>query len=1570
MRNKTLFIALVLGLGLTMIALWLLGAQVSSAVAAPEAERVQVSNAPDSEFHVCPSGCPYDSIQEAVEAASDGDVIKVAAGTYTGVSAREGITQMVYLSKAVTIQGGYTTSNWTTPAPEVNITTLDAHGQGRVFYISAEGIPTIAGLHITGGNASNQGRGEAGGGIYAEIKVQISPTNTTIADNHIYSNTAYNGGGVYLDQGAPFTLSGNTISSNTAGRAGGGMVAHAVAITMINNVFAGNSASLGGGLDVEFGEAVLQGNTFRANSAGEAGGGVFVYGSTAKFDTNVVVSNTASRGGGLAIFGKQDWRDSALVNTLVAENQASLEGAGIYISGAPLHLWHTTLARNSGGDGSGVTIGSWNPWASPGASTVDLTNTILVSQSVGLRVADGSTVNVDSILWYNTPITVSQNSGAVVSVQNQITGDPDFLDPDGGDYHIGAASAARDAGIVSRTLKDLDGQVRPMGFGYDLGTDEYSEAALSLVKTPSLVGANVGQDLTYSILMTSSGSQGTSGVVLTDTLGAWQRATGVASTMGNCTIVNAGWGGRVVCAPGVLNMGDSILISITTRVSSLAPIGQAMPNTLVARANETANSTQAVVYAQDCHARIGDNATEYTSVQAAVDAADPGALVKVAGTCMGVGGHEGARQQVYLDKLLTIRGGYTTTNWTTPNPEANPTTLDARGQGRVMFIRHVVEDIGLGSVIDGLHITGGNAYGQVGGHSPIQRESSAGGGVYVFGSDPTLSNNHIFGNTAALGGGMYTSFCNLTVRGTTFSANTALGDGGGLLVHAGGAIMIDNRFDSNSAENGGGFAGSAGGGDFTRNTFIGNHARAFGGGLALETAAQIKETLILSNTAERGGGIAFYTGINNNFPYATLINTVIAGNQASLEGAGVFIPSGGAVHLLQTTLARNRGKDGSGVTLGWYDWQGPGASTVVMTNTILANQDVGIRVADSSDLTVNSVLWYATPTTISQAPGAVVSVQNQHTGNPAFVNPAGGDYHIGATSAARDAGVDNNVTIDIDGQLRPMGLGWDLGADEYPAPVLSVSSQPSAVFVNQGQAMTYSLSVTNIGAGSAAATGVVLTDTLDSWQRATGASASAGNCRITDPGWGGAVVCSVGALGTGATATITLTVEVSANTPLRQAMLNAVVARANQTRKSTAQATAYAQDCHVRINSGLTTYASVQAAVDAAGPGDLVKVAGTCVGVGERAGLRQQVYLEKSLTVRGGYMTTNWITPDPEANPTTLDALGEGRVFYITGASSPTIEGLRITGGDAAWLGGVSWGWDAGGGLYVVSATATISNNWIYNNTAGEEFTLGGGMFLQSSASTVFSNAIYSNTAGYGGGILTLESSAALSNNTILSNTAIKGGGGVALWGLSEGAVVVFTANIVRGNTAHEIGGGMSVGVPGSKLINNIITDNSADVSGSGLYIDGSAQFWHTTVAGNTGGDGSGIYVNAAAGSSSVAFTNTILVQHSVGISVTAGNTVNVNGILWYATPTTISQAPGAVVSVQNQHTGNPAFLDPANGDYHIGAASAARDAGVDSGVTRDIDGQTRPMGEGYDLGADEYLDILYKIYLPLVMRK
>ncbi len=392
--------------------------------------------------------------------------------------------------------------------------------------------------------------------------------------------------------------------------------------------------------------------------------------------------------------------------------------------------------------------------------------------------------------------------------------------------------------------------------------------------------------------------------------------------------------------------------------------------------------------------------------------------------------------------------------------------------------------------------------------------------------------------------------------------------------------------------------------------------------------------------------------------------------------------------------------------------------------------------------------------------------------------------------------------------------------------------------------------------------------------------------------------------------------------------------------------------CHVRVSSlpGIT-YNDLQAAIDAAQPGDTLKVAGTCSTVHSRpdalspTGVVTQVaHIAKALTLQGGYTTTNWLTPNPTANPTTLDARDQGRVFYATGGVNVTVDGFRITGGNATRLGGVPWGWDAGGGLYVVSATVTLNNNRIYDNYSTH---LGGGLFLWRSTPTLNGNVVNANTAGFdGGGALFYESNAMLNSNTIATNTSTHAGGGIAAWG----GELTLNGNIIRANVTRGDGGGLSGG-GNIVLANTIVADNQAN-RGGGIYIEGSVRLLHNTIVGNTSHDGSGIYVGGPTGApTTVALTNTILAQSSVGISVTGGNTVTVNGILWYATPITVSQSATATVTIQNQVAGDPRF--DADG-YHLRIGSAALDAGIPTALTRDIDGDPRPYGNGFDLGADE----------------
>jgi len=350
-------------------------------------QTLYVSNASDcDDQHPC-----YASIQGAVDAASEGDVIKVALGTYTTTA-----SQVVTIKKGIRLVGGYHVDDWSVSRADVQPAIIDAEQAPgrRGVSIDGRGVSTITlkGFWIRRGGAQASG----GGGVHVA------------------------GGSVVLED--------NVIEACTAETRGGGLFIAGGSVHMRNNTLEGNVAQYGGGLYIDDGRVVLEQNTFLNNAAPPIGGALAIAGG--------VVTG---------------------VNDVVADNARA--GTGVYLSGGHLTASHWTVVNN----GRYGIIADLGIDIKNGSAT--LRKSIIASHTGGLC---GAGAAAQQALFYD----VDRPCIAGASCVNNLFGDPKFVDPSAGDYHIAADSAAVDRGYSLDVFYDMDGDIRPVGAASDIGADE------------------------------------------------------------------------------------------------------------------------------------------------------------------------------------------------------------------------------------------------------------------------------------------------------------------------------------------------------------------------------------------------------------------------------------------------------------------------------------------------------------------------------------------------------------------------------------------------------------------------------------------------------------------------------------------------------------------------------------------------------------------------------------------------------------------------------------------------------------------------------------------------------------------------------------------------------------------------------------------------------------------------------------------------------------------------------------------------------------------------------------------
>ena len=249
------------------------------------------------------------TIQEGLNAASDGDTVLIAPGVYAGPGNRN----LDFNGVSCSLIGGATRDE----------TVIDCEGIGRGFYIGGGAAPLIENLMVTNGDTIR------GGGMYLE------GTSPTIRNVRFVDNASIDGGGgLYCRNGSP-TLEDVLFGDNTAAIQGGAMLCVSSSASLTDVVFFRNVAGgSGGGIACVFSSPVLSRCVFRRNSAG-LGGALYCGDSDPSITSCTLVENQGVLGSSVCCV---DGAAPEITRTIIAYGAP---GEALYCDGS---LPYTTLS--------------------------------------------------------------------------------------------------------------------------------------------------------------------------------------------------------------------------------------------------------------------------------------------------------------------------------------------------------------------------------------------------------------------------------------------------------------------------------------------------------------------------------------------------------------------------------------------------------------------------------------------------------------------------------------------------------------------------------------------------------------------------------------------------------------------------------------------------------------------------------------------------------------------------------------------------------------------------------------------------------------------------------------------------------------------------------------------------------------------------------------------------------------------------------------------------------------------------------------------------------------------------
>ena len=896
------------------------------------------------------------AVQEGIDEATAGDTLKIA-GTCIGATETDGTDQTAYISKTLTLAGGYTTTNWSTAGGYT--TTLDANAQGRSVFVTNNAAVTLTSLIMLNGYIPDYS--VQGGGIFANDDTELNLIDTVLSTGDTFSQTDSNatisGLGIYMGENGVLKIDSSEISENRAlvaslGRGGGIYLESYAQLYMVNSVVSHNELMeadeytfhpmRGGGIYasndtiLEITSSDISHNKMIDNPGPAAvslyGGGMYISVGTAFTLTNSSVTyNEASSYAGIFL---NNVDRSTLTNSTISHNSG---GRGVSISGASsvATLTHMTIFDNEDGGASmsGLTLTLYNTLiAGNGGNNcsgtmVDGGYNLDDDDSCGLS-ATGSLTMTDALLE-----TLADNGGETQT--NGLPSNSPAVDqiPHGTN------------GCGTDYTTDQRGVVRPQDSNCDIGAFEYVDY------TPVPIADS------YEVLRNSTLMVTAPGVLENDSDPFTQTLSAVIETMPSNGALALAADGSFIYTPTTDFVGTDLFTYTAD--------------------NGTYTDTAVVtltVSDGDCH--VYNDGTTYDSlgaeaVQQAIDEATAGDTLKIAGTCTGVQARNSVTQTGYITKSLTLQGGYTTTNWATSG--GYTTTIDADQSGRALYITGTVtvtltdlvfqngqSDHGgaiLASdttlIISGATFSDNRAATSGSDGGAIELNTGAltitdttfadnyaedkGGALSVDSATVTITNSHFISNTADTddGGAIRLTSANGTIKNSTFSDNSSGDRGGAVRLYETELVLDQNSLSDNYAADDGGAVSAENGSilTLTNSIFSDNYAADQGGALNVYSSTfTITDSQFISNTANSNDGGA----IRTNEASGTIESNTFTHNESGNNGGAIRLYSSQLL-LDQNTLSDNYAADSGGAVAV------EGASTITATDNLLYN-----NTADSS----------------------------------------------------------------------------------------------------------------------------------------------------------------------------------------------------------------------------------------------------------------------------------------------------------------------------------------------------------------------------------------------------------------------------------------------------------------------------------------------------------------------------------------------------------------------------------------------------------------------------------------------